>query len=130
MTPRPLRFVRRGEIVSLDSVAPDRTLLQVLREDLQSTGTKEGCNEGDCGACTVVLGEAVDGHLHTRAVNSCIKLAHSVNGLALWTAGDLSARDGTLHPAQEALVQWQFVDQCRLATCLMNLLIMSCRLLM
>jgi xanthine dehydrogenase small subunit len=105
MTPRPLRFVRRGEIVSLDSVAPDRTLLQVLREDLQSTDTKEGCNEGDCGACTVVLGEAVDGHLHTRAVNSCIKLAHSVNGLALWTAGDLSARDGTLHPAQEALVQ-------------------------
>ena len=105
MTPQILQFVRRGEIVALNNVPPTRTLLQVLREDLNCTGTKEGCNEGDCGACTVVLGEAVDGQIHYKAVNSCIRMAHSVNGLALWTAEDLAAPDGSLHPAQEALVQ-------------------------
>jgi xanthine dehydrogenase small subunit len=105
MTTQILQFVRRGEIVALNNIPPTRTLLQVLREDLNCTGTKEGCNEGDCGACTVVLGEAVNGQVHYRAVNSCIRMAHSVNGLALWTAEDLAAPDARLHPAQEALVQ-------------------------
>ncbi len=105
MTPQILQFVRRGEIVALNNVPPTRTLLQVLREDLHCTGTKEGCNEGDCGACTVVLGEAVDGNIHYKAVNSCIRMAHSVSGLALWTTEDLVSPDGSLHPAQEALVQ-------------------------
>jgi xanthine dehydrogenase small subunit len=105
MTTQAIQFVRRGEIISLRNVPPTRTLLEVLREDLHCTGTKEGCNEGDCGACTVVLGEAQGGHVKYSAVNSCIRLAHSVNGLALWTTEDLAARDGTLHPVQEALVQ-------------------------
>ena len=100
-----IQFVRRGELVTLRNVPPTRTLLEVLREDLQCTGTKEGCNEGDCGACTVVLGEARSGKLHYSAVNSCIRLAHSINGLALWTAEDIALKDGTLHPAQQALVQ-------------------------
>ncbi len=100
-----LQFLQRGEVVSLHDIPPTRTLLEVLREDLNCTGTKEGCNEGDCGACTVVLGEAVNGQLKYSAVNSCIRLAHSVDGLALWTAEDLAAKDGTLHPAQQALVQ-------------------------
>ena len=102
----------------------DRTLLEVLREDLGCTGTKEGCGEGDCGACTVVLGEA-DGHGKVRysAVNSCIRLAHSIDGMALWTAEDLAedpliqpvatstqpadqtTHHSALHPAQEAMVQ-------------------------
>lgn len=114
--------------MALGNVPPDRTLLEVLREDLGCTGTKEGCGEGDCGACTVVLGEA-DGHGKVRfsAVNSCIRLAHSVDGMALWTAEDLTedpliqpvaasaasagsttpptTHDSTLHPVQEALVQ-------------------------
>jgi xanthine dehydrogenase small subunit len=100
-----IQFVRRGELVTLRNVPPTRTLLEVLREDLQCTGTKEGCNEGDCGACTVVLGEASGGQIKYSAVNSCIRLAHSVNGLALWTVEDIAAEDGTLHPAQQALVQ-------------------------
>ena len=70
MTTRPLQFVRRGQTVTLHKVPPDRTLLEVLREDLHGTDTKEGCNEGDCGACTVVLGEARGERLHYRAVNS------------------------------------------------------------
>jgi len=120
MTTQPLQFLRRGQPVALGNVPPDRTLLEVLREDLGCTGTKEGCGEGDCGACTVVLGEARDSKLHYSAVNSCIRLAHSVNGMALWTVEDLAedpliqpvgddasaARQSiTLHPAQEAMVQ-------------------------
>lgn len=105
MESRTIRFVRRGELVSLSNVPPDRTLLEVLREDLACTGTKEGCGEGDCGACTVVLGEARDGGLQYRAINSCIRLAHSIDGLALWTVEDLAGADGSLHPAQEAMVQ-------------------------
>src|SRR3954470_5381744 len=100
-----IRFIRRGELVSLGNVPPDRTLLEVLREDLACTGTKEGCGEGDCGACTVVLAEAEAGTLQYRAINSCIRLAHSIDGMALWTVEDLAAEDGTLHPAQEAMVQ-------------------------
>ena len=61
MTTQTIRFIRRGQTVALGNVPPDRTLLQVLREDLGACGTKEGCGEGDCGACTVVLGEAAGG---------------------------------------------------------------------
>ena len=100
-----LRFLRRGETVTLQGVPPDRTLLEVLREDLHLSATKEGCGEGDCGACTVVLGEAVDGQLRYRAINSCIRLAHSVDGMAVYTAEDITSPSGALHPAQEALVQ-------------------------
>src|SRR6058998_1741419 len=104
METKTIQFIRRGELVSLGNVPPTRTLLEVLREDLSCTGTKEGCGEGDCGACTVVLGEAADGKLTYRAINSCIRLAHSIDGMALWTVEDLVADDGTLHPAQEAMV--------------------------
>ena len=111
----PIRFVRRGEIVSLSNVPPSRTLLELLRDDLACTGTKEGCGEGDCGACTVVLGEEENGSLRFRAVNSCIRLAHSIDGMALWTVEDLAAQDGTLHPAQEAMVQ-AHASQCGFCT--------------
>ena len=121
-TTRPLQFIRRGQRVTLHDVPPDRTLLDLLREDLHHTGTKEGCGEGDCGACTVVLGEShtrADGQagITYRAINSCIRLAHSIDGMALWTVEDL-ARDpliqpvadaavaaaDTLHPVQQAMV--------------------------
>jgi xanthine dehydrogenase small subunit len=105
MESKTIRFIRGGELVSLGNVPPDRTLLEVLREDLSCTGTKEGCGEGDCGACTVVLGELEGEGIRYRAINSCIRLAHSIDGMALWTVEDLAADDGTLHPAQEAMVQ-------------------------
>lgn len=119
-----LQFIRRGQTVALANVPPDRTLLQVLREDLGHTGTKEGCGEGDCGACTVAVGEAVDGRLQIRAINACICLAHSIAGKALWTAEDLAqdpllrpqdAPAGSLHPVQQALVQ-HHGSQCGFCT--------------
>ena len=104
METKTIVFLRRGEQVALSNVPPDRTLLEVLREDLNACGTKEGCGEGDCGACTVVLGEATAQGMQYRAVNSCIRLAHSVDGMALWTVEDLAKGDGNLHPAQQAMV--------------------------
>ena len=80
-----IQFVRRGETVALRDIAPTRTLLQVLREDLNCTGTKEGCNEGDCGACTVVLGEMQGEHIKYSAVNSCIRLVVDDNYLGRLT---------------------------------------------
>jgi len=118
MNSRPLRFVRRGQLVTLPHVPPERTLLDLLREDLGQTGTKEGCGEGDCGACTVVLAELHEGQVRQvryRAVNSCIRLAHSIDGMALWTVEDLT-RDpllrrqcadaaADLHPVQQAMLE-------------------------
>jgi len=115
MSTHELQFVWRGEIVSLRNVPPTRTLLQVLREDLAHSATKEGCNEGDCGACTVVLAEKQGNDLRYQAVNSCIRLAHSVAGMALWTAADLAAADGTPHPVQQALHQCH-ASQCGFCT--------------
>ena len=122
LTPSPvqhsvknIRFVRRGEVVNLGNVPPDRTLLDLLREDLGLSGTKEGCGEGDCGACTVVLGQVEGGALRFRAINSCIRLAHSIDGMALWTVEDLAAPDGTLHPAQQAMLQCH-ASQCGFCT--------------
>ena len=105
MNSKPIRFIRRGELVTLTNVPPTRTLLQVLREDLNCTGTKEGCNEGDCGACTVVLGEKVGKQIKYSAVNSCIRLAHSIDGMALWTVEDIASKEGGQHPAQQAMVE-------------------------
>ena len=93
---QPLRFIRRGEVITVNDVTPTRTLLEVLREDLHCTGTKEGCGEGDCGACTVVIGEQQDGRLKYSAINSCIRMAHSVDGMAVFTVEDLAA-GGALH---------------------------------
>ena len=115
MTIKPIHFIRRGELVTLHDVPPTRTLLQVLREDLNCVGTKEGCNEGDCGACTVVLGEAIDGQIKYSAVNSCIRFAHSIDGMVLWTVEDLTQADGSLHPAQQAMVEC-FGSQCGFCT--------------
>lgn len=108
MSSRPIRFIRQGQVVALADLAPTRTLLDWLREDAGATGTKEGCGEGDCGACTVVLGE-LEGEpgaerVRYRAINSCIRFVASIDGCALWTVEDLKGPDGSLHPVQQALV--------------------------
>ncbi|HRM53962.1 MAG TPA: xanthine dehydrogenase small subunit [Ottowia sp.] len=106
MSPPTLRFVLGHRPHALPDVAPDRTLLDVLREDLRCTAVKEGCASGDCGACTVAVAEAEEGgRLHWRAVNSCIRLAHSVEGMAVFTAEDIAGEGGRLHPAQRAMLE-------------------------
>ena len=100
-----IRFYHRGAIQTISDAAPTRTVLQHLREDLHCTGTKEGCAEGDCGACTVVIGELQDGQVQLRSVNSCIQLVPTLDGKALFTVEDLKQADGALHPVQQAMVE-------------------------
>ncbi len=101
-----VRFVLDGEIIELDDVDPTRTVLQFLREDLRRTGTKEGCAEGDCGACTVVLAEldhSGDG-LSLKAVNACIRFLPTLDGKELITVESLCGGGAGLHPVQQAMV--------------------------
>jgi len=99
-----IRFVQRGEIVELENIDPTHTLLNYLRYDRGLTGTKEGCAEGDCGACSIVLGELKDGKLRYEAVNACIQFLPMLDGKELITVEDLKTEDGGLHPVQEKLV--------------------------
>jgi xanthine dehydrogenase small subunit len=101
----PIRFFYRGAVHEVNGVAPTQTVLQHLREDLHCTGTKEGCAEGDCGACTVVIGSLEGGELQMKAVNSCIQFTPTLDGKALFTVEDLQQADGALHPVQQALVE-------------------------
>ena len=101
---RPLRFLRARQTLTVDAPAPDAMLLDWLR-DQGLHGTREGCAEGDCGACTVVVGELQNGKVALRAVNSCIRLLSSVDGCAVFTVEDLADPDGTLHPAQQAMLE-------------------------
>jgi len=105
VTTQTIRFYHQGTVHEVENVPASRTVLQHLREDLHCTGTKEGCAEGDCGACTVVVGEC-DSHggLQLKAVNACIQFLPTLDGKALFTVEDLRADDGALHPAQQAMV--------------------------
>jgi xanthine dehydrogenase small subunit len=99
-----VRFLLNGERVDVGDVSPQTTLLEYLREVRRLTGTKEGCAEGDCGACTVMLVESRDGALAWRPVNACIRLLPSVDGKAVFTVESLASDAGALHPVQQALV--------------------------
>jgi xanthine dehydrogenase small subunit len=109
-----LRFRFRGAEVALERFSPRATLLDWLREVQRATGTKEGCGEGDCGACTVVLARAREGKITHEAVNSCVLLLGQVDGAEVLTIEDLA--DGqTLHPIQQAMVDWHG-SQCGFCT--------------
>src|SRR6185437_10357845 len=92
------------ERVDVGDVSPQTTLLEYLREVRRLTGTKEGCAEGDCGACMVLLVELRDGALAWRPINACIRLLPSVDGKAVFTVESLSLESGAPHPVQQALV--------------------------
>ncbi|HEY8027158.1 MAG TPA: xanthine dehydrogenase small subunit [Burkholderiaceae bacterium] len=102
---KSIRFYHRGTVRELVDTDTNRTVLQHLREDLHCTGTKEGCAEGDCGACTVVIGELQNGEVQLRSVNSCIQLVPTLDGKALFTVEDLKQADESLHPVQQAMVE-------------------------
>jgi len=112
---RGIRFVLDGRVVEVDDAAPSTTLLDYLRESLGRTGTKEGCAEGDCGACTVVLGELRGERVVYRAINACIRLLATVDGCEVVTVESLRGPDGALHPVQQAMVD-EHASQCGFCT--------------
>jgi xanthine dehydrogenase small subunit len=96
-----LRMALNGQAVTLPGIAASTTLLDWLRQNQRLTGTKEGCAEGDCGACTVVLEELKDGLIQRRAINSCLMMIGQADGCGIRTVEGLSL-DGELHPVQRA----------------------------
>src|SRR5882672_50905 len=110
-----LSFVLNGEPQQLRNIDPAATLLNYLRKTQRLTGTKEGCAEGDCGACTVAVGEVRDGRVRYKAVNACIVLIGMLEGRSVVTVEHLQGGDGALHPAQQALVD-EHGSQCGFCT--------------
>ena len=110
-----IRFILDGDVIHVDNPEPTRSVLQYLREDLNRYGTKEGCAEGDCGACTVVIAEAVDCKIRYRAVNACIQFLPTLDGKALFTVESLKQADGSLHPVQQSMVDYH-ASQCGFCT--------------
>ena len=105
-----VKFSLNGETVEVETPAT-RTLLDWLREERGLTGTKEGCNEGDCGACTVMVQDG-DG---VRALNACILFLPQIHGKALRTVEGISGPDGEMHPVQQAMVE-HHGSQCGFCT--------------
>lgn len=114
-TESTIRFILDGEVVSVDNPDPTRSVLQYLREDLNRCGTKEGCAEGDCGACTVVVGDLVDGRLRLRSINACLLLIPMLHGRLLITVESLQQGSQSLHPVQQAMVD-SHASQCGFCT--------------
>jgi xanthine dehydrogenase small subunit len=112
----PIRFELNGIQKSVDGISPTTTVLDYLRGTERLTGTKEGCAEGDCGACTIVVARAAAGRgLRYEAVNACLMLVPQLAGLKVLTVEGLAARDGKLHPVQAALVDAD-ATQCGFCT--------------
>ena len=108
-------FRLNGRTRNVRDVSPTMTLLNYLRDLEALTGSKEGCAEGDCGACTAVIGECVDGEIYYRAINTCIQFIAMLEGKSIFTIEYLKGpRDG-LHPVQQALVD-EHGSQCGFCT--------------
>src|SRR5262244_1484511 len=110
-----IRFLIGGELRELHNIDPTMTVLNYLRQVERRCGTKEGCAEGDCGACTVVLGEAAGERIRYRAVNACIQFLPTLDGKQLITVEQLKNDEGRLHPVQQALVD-NHGSQCGFCT--------------
>ena len=118
MRSEPIRLLLNGRALEVDDVAPTTSLLVWLRTRQNLTGTKEGCAEGDCGACTVVVGELVgpENRLSLAAINACIQFVPALDGKAIFTVEYLKQQaEGSLHPAQQAMVD-SHGSQCGFCT--------------
>ena len=109
-----IRFLLDGQVHEVKGANPTTTLLEHLRGPMRRTGTKEGCAEGDCGSCTVLVGEGEGDKVAWRAVNSCIQFLPMLHGKALMTVESL-AQGGALHPVQQAMVE-KHGSQCGFCT--------------
>ena len=94
---------------------PNETILNYIRLKLKKTGTKEGCAEGGCGACTIVIGELKKNNIIYKAINSCIAFTPSLEGKQLLVIEDLMLKNGSLHPTQTAMVNYHG-SQCGFCT--------------
>lgn len=110
-----IKFLLNQKVREETQLSPNMTVLNYLRTQVNKTGTKEGCGSGDCGACTVVLGELVNGQLQYRSVNSCLTFVSALHGKQLITVEDLQNTDKSLHPVQQALVEFHG-SQCGYCT--------------
>jgi xanthine dehydrogenase small subunit len=99
-----LSFVLNGEPLEVRGLDPATTLLDYVRRERRLTGTKEGCAEGDCGACAVTVGELGPSGIRYRALNACILLMPMLEGRSVTTVEHLRRNGGALHPAQQAMV--------------------------
>jgi len=110
-----ISFIHGDQIIEVTNPDPNETLLNYIRAKLKKTGTKEGCAEGGCGACTVVLGELKNNKINYKAINSCITLLPTLEGKQLILIEDLISKNGKLHPVQEAMVKYHG-SQCGFCT--------------
>lgn len=110
-----IRFLLNETVVERSDVAATDTLLDFLRLDRKLRGTKEGCAEGDCGACTVLVGRLDNGRLKYESVNACIRFMGSLDGCHVVTVEALAGKDGSLHPVQRAMVDTH-ASQCGFCT--------------
>jgi xanthine dehydrogenase small subunit len=110
-----IRFILNDEEISLTDVKPDTTLLDWLRLERRLRGSKEGCAEGDCGACTVLVGRLLDDEIIYDTVTACIRFVGSLHGTHVVTVEHLRGKDGILHPVQQAMVD-HHGSQCGFCT--------------
>ena len=115
MSSNIIKFVHEDQIVEVKNPDPNETLLNYIRTNLKKTGTKEGCAEGGCGACTIVLGELKNNNVNYSAVNSCITFLPTIAGKQLILVEDLISKDNSLHPVQKAMVNYHG-SQCGFCT--------------
>jgi len=115
MVSNTIQFIYNNQICSIENPDPNKTVLDYVRNDLKKNGTKEGCAEGGCGACTVVLGELNNSKLVYKSINSCISFLPSINGKHLILVEDLMSKKNELHPIQEAMVKFHG-SQCGFCT--------------
>ena len=106
MVSNTIEFIYDNKIIKLRNPDPNKTILDFIRSDLKRTGTKEGCAEGGCGACTIVLGELINKKLTYKSINSCISFLPIIDKKHLILIEDLSLKNNQLHPIQEAMVKF------------------------
>ena len=110
-----VRFIFNNKIRELKNPDPNQTILNFIRSNLKKTGTKEGCAEGGCGACTIVLGELNNNDIIYKAVNACIAFVPTLEGKQLLVVEDLVNENGDLHPVQKTMVN-NHGSQCGFCT--------------